>query len=481
MKESERLRREIRRQRAENRRLQRELERLQQDKERLQQDQERLQKKEEELKKQIRRLSQDHQELLNRIENLERKTARQAAPFRRRDTDKIPSGQHKKPGRKKGHQGRCRPVPERIDERVEVPLPGCPQCGGALEDVLPLEQYIEEIPPLRPQVVKIVTYQGCCAQCGPVRSLHPLQTSTARGAAQVQLGPRALALAALLNKGHGLTLRSTCRVLKQLLGLRISPGGLSQALDRMADRLRPQYQRLWKDLQRAPAVFADETSWWVGQPGWWLWVHTSPETTVYRVEPSRAGKIVEQTLGPDFKGTLVSDCLNSYDPLPYRKHKCIAHHLKAIKQARDGPHNPDPQYLDQWKLFFQTVIALHSLTAPPHSRIVAQGLPHLERWCDRLLAQAVTQPGDQSIQNRLRKQRPHLLTCLYHPAAEPTNNRAERALRPAVIARKLSCGNKTIRGKTTWEILASLAASCQQQGIDFTDFVSSRIPLQPPR
>ena len=82
------------------------------------------------------------------------------------------------------------------------------------------------------------------------------------------------------------------------------------------------------------------------------------------------------------------------------------------------------------------------------------------------------------IRNRLSKQRPHLIGCLCDPSAEPTNNRAERSLRPAVIARKISCGNKTERGRIIWQILASLAATCIQRGEDLIDYITARIQLR---
>jgi hypothetical protein len=308
--------------------------------------------------------------------------------------------------------------------------------------------------------------------------VHPLQSSTAEGAAQVQLGPRALALAAELNKAQGLSMRRTCQVLENLLGLKLTAGGLSQALDRVADRVHFQRQQLLTDLREAPAVFVDETSWWVGEPGWWLWAFTTPETTLYAVEPSRGSQVVEETLGESFSGTLVSDCLASYDPASYKKHKCIAHHLKAISQARDGPDTRDPSYLDQWSLFFKTVIATHTLLVQPSgSKDLAGLIPRLERWRDRLLSKVPRQPGDLTIQKRLEKQRPHLLGCLYNTAAEPTNNRAERALRPAVIARKISCGNKTTRGKQTWETLTSLAVTCKQRNLSFVDSLAEQLSL----
>ncbi len=103
----------------------------------------------------------------------------------------------------------------------------------------------------------------------------------------------------------------------------------------------------------------------------------------------------------------------------------------------------------------------------------------LERWCDRLLGESCVQPGEQRVRNRLAKQRPYLLGCLYEPAAEPTNNRAERALRPAVIARKLSCGNKTPAGRPCWEVLASIARTCGQRAENSVNFLAARLPLSP--
>jgi hypothetical protein len=80
----------------------------------------------------------------------------------------------------------------------------------------------------------------------------------------------------------------------------------------------------------------------LGGPGWWQWVFTTTTETVYRVEPSRGRDVVTDTLGSRFTGVLVSDCLASYEDVPYRTHKCIAHRLKAIAEARDRPDTPDP-------------------------------------------------------------------------------------------------------------------------------------------
>src|SRR5262249_1878063 len=268
-------------------------------------------------------------------------------PFRRRESQKVPDGSRKRPGRPKGHPGVHRAVPDHVDEHAEVPLTGCPRCGGPVTAVEAIEQVVEEIPPARPRVARLVTYRGACATCGEVHSTHPLQTSLATGAAKAQLGPRARALAASLNKQFGLTTRKTCRVLRLLAGLTLSPGGLALAVRRTAERVRPAFDGLVAEVRAAAAVFADETSRYVGAPGYRPWAFTPPDATVYHVDRSRGRQVVLDLLGEDFAGILVSDCLAVHENLPYRMHKCIGHHQKAIAAARDRPDTTDPSYLNQ--------------------------------------------------------------------------------------------------------------------------------------
>jgi transposase len=430
-----------------------------------------------ELEKRIADVVAENKALRDQLDEAQRQAARQAAPFRRRDSKKVPDEKRKRPGRLKGHPGSHRVVPTHVDAEVDVPLPCCPQCGGGVEEVEPIEQFIEEIPPVRPTVTRLVTYRGQCPHCGEVQSSHPLKTSDATGAAKVQLGPRAQAVASVLNKQHGLTMRTTCRVIDQLAGLRLTPGGLAQLVQRVGQKAEAPYETLILDLRAAAATFVDETSWYMGGPGWWLWVFTTTTETIYRVEPSRGRDVVTDTLGSGFAGVLVSDCLASYENVPYRTHKCIAHHLKAIAEARDRLDTPDPSYLNEWKLFFQAVIGIWRAQPQMDAEQFALRRGSLEAWLDRLLATERAQPGDVAIRNRIGKRRESILTCLYEPMAEPTNNRAERDLRPAVIARKLSCGNKTAAGKRSFEVLRSVASSCCKRGHDVISYIAGLLPM----
>jgi hypothetical protein len=344
-----------------------------------------------------------------------------------------------------------------------------------------VQQFIEDLPPIRPHVTELWTCVAQCRHCGEVRSTHPVQVSTAQGAAGVHLGARALGLAATLKNQLGLTASKVCQVLKQLGGLSLSPGGLMKALQRCSRKVDSSYQQLVQSMRAAPAVFADETSWWVDGPGWWLWVFTAPETTVYHVDQSRGSQVVLEMLGEDYRGMLVSDCLASYDPPPYRKHKCIAHHLRALKEqsrllADRGKTSP---YLTQWKVLLKDIIQTwRELPQLTPEQFAAKSV-QLHRETNRLLERSPPEAEEVAFRNRLAKRRNHLLGCLGEPAAEPTNNRAERALRPAVIARKLSCGNRTERGRDAWQILTSLAATCQQRGQDFAEYLAPRLLLSP--
>ena len=417
------------------------------------------------------------EDLRARVEALERRGDDEEAPPRSAAPFRLPEKKRKKsprpPGRKKGHRGAKREVPEVIDEEAHVPLPCCPDCGGAVTQVRPIEQVIEEIPPVRPRVTRVVTHQGRCARCGVVRSRHPLQTSTATGAAAVQLGPRAVGVALELNQRMGVTKRKTCEILRSLFGLRLTPGGLVHAAHRMARRLGPRYEAMRLAARRSSFLHADETSWWVGEPGWSLWVFTRPDLTLYRVEPTRARQVIFDTLGTEYGGVLVSDCLSVYDNASPVQHKCYAHHLKAISQAMENHPAEGAGLLASIRALLRRAMTIKRLwpDLTGVERHHARG--YLAQQSDHLLRAPPAHPTELAVQRRLLKQEDHLFTFLDHPGVEATNNLAERQLRPAVIARKVSCGNRTSKGARTWQTLASIAATATQNGQSFLEIIAN--------
>lgn len=410
----------------------------------------------------------------------QRQAHRQAAPFRRPENER--STHPGRPGRKLGHAGGYRPKPEQVDERIRVNLDGCPHCQGPVCGKQSLTQYIEELPVVRPRVTELTTEAGWCEHCQcAVCSTHPLQVSRAGGAAGVQLGPRALALACDLNKAKGLSMRKTAAVLRDHFGLQLTPGGLALLVQRVGRKMAPQYQQLAVQLRHSPVVHADETSWWVGGPGCWLWVFCTQALTLYVVVQSRAAGVALGILGEDFAGVLVSDCLAIYDDLNQLQQKCYSHHLKAVSEACQTHPQHGEGYLLQVQALLRTAIGLKALQAGAEPERFELCRHNLHLRARALLDRPRPQPQEEKVRMRLWKQRDHLFTFLERADVPATNNLAERQLRPAVIARKIACGNKTSKGAHAWQVLASLAATCRQGGGSFIQFLAQRSPIQPSR
>jgi len=277
---------------------------------------------------------------------------------------------------------------------------------------------------------------------------------------------------------HGLSKRKTRAVLKDFFGLEVSPGGLVQAAHRAADKLKGRYEALWRQARAADHIHADETSWWVGRPGWWLWVFANPDLTLYRVARSRGREVVHQTLGAEFGGVLVSDCLSVYDDATPLQHKCYAHHLKAISKAIQEHASAGKGFLLEARSILKGAMALKSMKGELAPAVWSRMRRNIESNARALLKEPRPDPVEESVANRLRKQIDHLFVFLDHDGVEATNNLAERQLRPAVISRKLSCGNRTARGAQTWEVLTSLAVTWNRRGQSFRQLIAQT--LRPP-
>ena len=411
-------------------------------------------------------------DLEKRIEKLEREQHRQAAPFRIPESRKVKSA--KVPGQKRGHVGHHRKFPSHVDDFVKVPLCCCPKCGGGLERVVPVVQYIEEIPCFSPHVTKLTTYRGSCRHCGQVSSSHPLKTSNATGAAKVQVGPNAKSIATRLQYEYGLTKRKTSKILGQMFGLSYSPGGLVHCAHKLGEKCETDYQQLMDKVKSSAYIHSDETSWYVGKPKYWLWVFANQGLTLYKVSDKRNKELLGQILGDNYHGALVSDCLNIYDGFNPVQQKCYSHHLKAVNQAIEKQTGQQQGSLLGLKGLLLSAMELKKDKPGLSKKAYKASCKKLEEEADVLLANSRDDPVEEKVVNRIRKQRDHLFTFLYIDQVDATNNLAERQLRPAVISRKVSCGNKTDRGAHTWEILTSLITTNNMNNNDVQRFFTDK-------
>jgi transposase len=418
--------------------------------------------------RQIDELRAEVERLKAELEQSRRAGKRQAAPF----SKGPPKAQPKRPGRKPGHPPSHRPAPppEQVDRTIEVPLPPeCPECLAPLDDapVTVHDQYQIDLPEPVPIITRFRVPVARCPACfRRVQGRHPEQTSDAFGAAAIQFGPRLLGLAADLKHRLGVSYRKCSSLLLTLTGLVICSAALVRSGHRLRRLAQPSYDRLVEAARHSAVQHVDETGWKIGGRSAWLWVFADANVTLYRIRPSRAHDVVVEVLGEDFGGVLVSDCFLAYDPLACAKQKCLAHLLKTCGEIERSKTRAAVRFSRRVAALLRKAMALKRCRAglSAHGYAVARGRLHAE--LDRLLAGTYTDPDYARLAKRLRKQRDHLLRFLDHEAVDATNNLAEREVRPAVIARKLSAGNRTEAGAETHAVLASILRTCRRQGRD---------------
>lgn len=419
------------------------------------------------LERKIEELQAENERLRRALEEALRAVKRQAAPFSRRHPKAHPHKAGRKAGDRYGRRCR-RPIPRKIDEIVEVPLPEqCPHCGGGVEEGSIVSQYQSEIPQPRTEQIEFRIHVGRCRRCHRrVQGRHPRQTSDAIGSAASQLGPRALTLAAQLNKGLGLPYGKTAAVLEQAFGLRVSRAGLCQAMARVAQKAEPTYAALVEQIRASPSVTPDETGWKVGGKLWWMWAFSSSQVTVYAIQPGRGFEQAAMVLGDDFAGFLVRDGWSVYRQFAQAMHQsCLAHLLRRCREMMLVAGTGARAFPRGVQAILQRALQLRQRRDQGQisDRGVAVARGRLEARLDRMLQGPLRLPQNRRFARHLLRERDALFTFLNCPGLEATNWRAEQAIRPMVVARKVWGGNRTTRGASTQSVLVSILQTCRQQ------------------
>jgi len=437
------------------------------------------------LRRENRRLHQQVARLERALEATRRAGKRQAAPFSKGAPQARPRTPGRKPGPAYGPTAR-RPVPGRIDEILDVPLPpDCPGCGGPLDLERVRPQYHTELPPVRPHVTKFQVAIGRCRGCGRrVQGRHPRQSSNALGAAASQLGPRAVALAAYLNKRLGIPYGKLAALYQTAFGLRVSPAGLCLALQRLGRAAELTYRGLIQSLRRASVVAPDETGWKVAGRLHWLWVFVSPQVTVYAIQDGRGFEEAAAILSPEFAGVLVRDGWAPYRQFTRAEHQsCLAHLLRRCHEMLEVAQRGAARFPHAVRRILGDALELRErhrrgeISAP--GLAVARG--RLEARIDRLLAGRLTHPANRRFAKHLAHEREALLTFVGRDDVEATNWQAEQAIRPAVVTRKICGGNRSAQGARAQQILASLLSTCQQQHRDACALLEALLRRPEPR
>jgi transposase len=422
-------------------------------------------------------------QLEQRLEEVSRSAKRQAAPFSRG----LPKLDPKKPGRKSGEDygtQAFRVVPPVIDEVHEAPLPGkCPRCGNkAFIDERIERQYQVEIPrrPIRRQFNIAVARCTCCGK--RVRGRHALQTSDALGCCASQVGPEAQAAVVMLNKELGLSQGKISRFFEGFFGIKLTRGGSCQIMLRAAGRCRENYQAIVKRVQQSRWIVPDETGWRVG--GWPAWLHVAvgPTGVAYLIARERGVKASALLIGEAYAGKLIHDGYASYDRFWRATHQtCLGHLLRRCHELLETATRGAVIFPRQVRALLRQALQVRDLR--DRRRISAKAArakaDALQEQMARLLTPVKTNVANERFCRHLLRHSRQLFTFLRHKGIDATNFRAEQAIRPAVVNRKVWGGNRTEAGSVAQSILMTVLFTAAKQGRDVMEFVSQVLRALP--
>jgi transposase len=411
------------------------------------------------------------------VERLQREGQRQAAPFSKGTRVAAP----KKPGRKAG-KGlfRYRAAPERAPlpvAPIEVPvtLSACPACGGRLIAVGAEVASTTDLPEaVQPHVGRFRVAVSRCTACGQrVRGAHPDLAPDQYGATAHRVGERVMASAHVLHYGIGVPLRKVPAVLRELTGVQVTQSALTQdAQRRAAGSVGTAYEQLRARVPQAAAVHTDDTGWRVGGEPAYLMAFETAAATVYQVRARHRNEEVREVVPAEYAGVLVTDRGRSYDAIELagvRQQKCLAHIQRTLSQVLAQQQGKARAFGSRLKgLLGQALDLWHGYHQGKRRGFAAhaQQLQHV--ITHHLRDRPLKDPDNQRLLNELgwHHDRGNLLRFLDDPRLEPTNNRAERALRPAVIARKVSQCSKNTRGAQAFAAFTSVVRTLARTGTD---------------
>ena len=369
----------------------------------------------------------------------------------------------RKQGGQPGHEGRSRQLVDDPDETIEHRPDRCRKCGLELSGDertvgKPARHQVIELPDTVVVTTEHRLVKVCCSGC-ETHTRAELPDSVEPGAFGPRLRATVVMLAVML-----MSRRATLALMVDMFGARISLGSIENILKQASGALGAPWQAIQQAVQGADVAHADETSWARGGQRLWLWSALSATAACYRIDCTRARSAARALLG-EFHGLLISDRYSVYDFIdPARRQICLSHLARNFQAfaERDGAAGRHGQQI-------KTLID-EAIRADTHARhdgdTLAWHTGPLSDIHDRLMD--AVEAGERGRTPDLARLCatvldiwPTLWNYTDHPGAEATNNRAERALRHAVLWRKTSNGTQTEAGERFVERILSIRETCR--------------------
>lgn len=393
-----------------------------------------------------------------------------------RERAKEWSKSKRKQGGQPGHEGKSREMapPERVDEVFEH-LPVSCECGHAFdgsEERLggPLAHQVWELPPIAPLIAEHRRHRLLCPDCGAGR-LAELPAGVAASA----FGPRLQAHIATLAGIHRLSRRQVCDVVTQMFGIPISLGAVDRTIMRMSAALADPWRELAAAVREAEAVHADETGWRLGSAQQWLWLAAASLYACYRIDPSRGQAAAKELLGEDFGGIAVTDRYGAYHFLDVLQQQlCWCHLARQFTELSERGGATGKRGMGLLEISRQVFAAHRAYLEGGHD--LGWLAAELRPLRDRL--HTLLEQGTRAHNRRERRfcagllaEEQALWTFCEVPGIDPTNYAAERAVRHAVIMRKVQLGTQSERGSRWVERICSVRETCRLQGRSALDYL----------
>jgi transposase-like protein len=255
--------------------------------------------------------------------------------------------------------------------------------------------------------------------------------------------------------------RKIQEALNRQFGLKISPGAIFDFTRRTSDSLTGTYDMILKRIREADIVHIDETGLKVDGKNYWVWVFTTDKETFYVVRRSRATKVLEEVLTRRFRGIVVCDGWKAYPSFIKRLQRCWAHLLRESRALADKVKEAIPLNKSLLALFHR----LKAFIEGDHTPAERKRAWYQARYVLRtFLRQCYWYKSTKKFIAKIRNGLDYWFTFLLHPGVEPTNNRAERAIRETVVQRKIFGTLRNEKGTRIFEVLSTVLATWKQEG-----------------
>lgn len=389
----------------------------------------------------------------------------------------------KRPGRRAG-QGqftfRKSPAGAATDASpVEVPvtITQCPCCGGELRWERTDPVTVTDMPERpQPEVKSYAVEVRRCERCGQrVRGQHPDVSADQYGATAHRVGPRVKAAAHVVHYGMGVPVRKVPAILREFTGVEITQSALTQdALKKAEGVVGNAYQELRAEVATASVVYTDDTGWPIHGEGSYLMAFDTDQATVFQIRPQHRNEEVRELVPADYAGVIVTDRGSSYEAeelLGVQQQKCLDHlnrNINKVLETKTGRARGFGLKLNG--LLKQARQLWRDQRAGKARNFQVRAERIEEKITGHLRPRRLQDADNQRLLDGigLQHDRGNLLRFLHEPEVEPTNNRGERTLRPAVIVRGLSHGSKNDRGAEAFAAFSSVVQTAVKRRVSST-------------